>query len=661
MLDPIFSLTRCVRVAPGATARVAFWTLVASSRDEVLDLVDQHRDAPAFDRAATLAWTQGQVELHHLGITSEEAMLFQRLAGHILYNDAALRPSSDVLRRRNGGQAALWAHEISGDLPIVLVRIDDADDLGIVRQLLRAFEYWRLKQLNVDLVILNERSSSYEQDLQTALETLSRAGLSRPRIHGEAMRGGVFILRSDIIPAQRAWRCWPRRAPCCSVATAASRSRSTGWSRTLPRVPPPARRSRGRAEESITPAPDVSTLEFFNGLGGFAADGEEYVTILRDGQCTPAPWINVIANPEFGFQVSTDGSGCTWSGNSRENRLTPWSNDPVEDRSGEVLYVRDDDTGALFGPTALPVRHATGTYVARHGRGYSRFEHTRHGIALDLLQFVPDDESVKVSRLRIRNLSARTRHLTVTAYVGMGARYVRAAPPRPMWQPRWILSPAACSRATCAAVTTPRVAFTDLGGRQTSWTGNRMEFIGRNGSLERPAALAAGRDAIGPYRRRTRSLRRIADVLYAGRATPQSNWCGCWVRRATASDAQAMIERWRGADIDAALQSVREEWSEVLDAVTVQTPDRVVRYHDERLVAVSDARLSPVGPQRVLPGERRVRLPRPVAGHHGAHRVQARPGARAAIARGGPAIRRGRRAALVAAPNRSRGTYACLR
>ena len=183
VLDPIFSLTRCVRLAPGATARVAFWTLVAPSREEALDLVDQHRDVPAFDRAVTLAWTQGQVELHHLGIAPDEAMLFQRLAGHLLYNDPALRPSSDVLRRRNGGQQALWAHGISGDLPIVLIRIDDTDDLGIVRQLLRAFEYWRLKQLNVDVVILNERSSSYVQDLQSALESLTRAGLSLSLIH----------------------------------------------------------------------------------------------------------------------------------------------------------------------------------------------------------------------------------------------------------------------------------------------------------------------------------------------------------------------------------------------------------------------------------------------------------------------------------------------
>ena len=571
VLDPIFSLTRCLRLAPGATARVAFWTLVAPSRDAVLDLVDQHRDVPAFDRAATLAWTQGQVELHHLGIASEEAMLFQRLAGHLLYNDAVLRPSSAVLRRRNGGLPALWAHGISGDLPIVLVRIDDADDLGIVRQLLRAFEYWRLKQLNVDIVILNERSSSYVQDLQTALETLARAGLSRPRIHGEAARGGVFILRSDIIPSET-------RLALLAAARAVLLSRHGSLAEQLdrleqdaPSVPPWAPVARSRPDSASAP-PDVPTLEFFNGLGGFTADGEEYVTILTDGQCTPAPWINVVANAGFGFQVSTDGSGCTWSGNSRENRLTPWSNDPVGDRSGEVIYVRDEDTGALWGPTALPLRHATGSYVARHGRGYSRFEHARHGIALELLQFVPTDAPVKISRLTIRNLSGRTRHLTVTAYV------------------EWVLG---TSRSTTAQFVATEidpvtggmlarnlwsgpdagVAFTDLGGRQTSWTGNRMDFIGRNGTLERPAALAKGAILSG----RTGAGLDPCGVLQTSVALPaDSSMEVVWLlgEAATTLDAQAMIEFWRRADLDVALHSVRESWNKVLDTATVQTPDR---------------------------------------------------------------------------------------
>ena len=234
-------------------------------------------------------------------------------------------------------------------------------------------------------------------------------------------------------------------------------------------------------------------LEFFNGLGGFADGGREYVTILGPGQSTPAPWINVVANPAFGFQVATEGGGYTWSVNSRENQLTPWSNDPVSDRSGEAFYLRDDDTGDLWSPTALPIRDEAATYVARHGRGYSRFEHAAHGIATSLLQYVPIDDPIKISRLELRNTSDRTRHLSVTAYV------------------EWVLGPS--RTASVPFVTTEidpgtgamfarnpwnaafgsRVAFADLGGRQTDWTGDRREFIGRNGTLADPAALAMRR------------------------------------------------------------------------------------------------------------------------------------------------------------------------
>ena len=194
VLDPVFALRRRVRIQPGETVRIAFWTVVASSRADVLDLVDKHHDANAFERAATLAWTQAQVQLRHLGIDADEASLFQRLAGHVLYADPSMRPSSEVIRRGGGGPAALWAQGISGDIPIVLVRIDDIEDIAIVGQLLRAHEYWRMKQLAVDLVILNERASSYVQDLQIALETAVRT--SQSRIPGRSGRSAWLRIRS---------------------------------------------------------------------------------------------------------------------------------------------------------------------------------------------------------------------------------------------------------------------------------------------------------------------------------------------------------------------------------------------------------------------------------------------------------------------------------
>ncbi len=378
VLDPIFALRRRVRIAPGAVARISFWTMAASTRETLLDIVDKHRDAAAFSRATTLAWTQAQVQLHHLGVTAGEASLFQRLASPVIYANATLRPPSPTILAGSGAQSGLWAQGISGDLPIVLLRINDADDLDVARELLQAHEYWRMKRLAVDLVILNERQSSYVQDLQIALETLIRARQMRPRLPGEDSGGAAFVLRSDLIPAETS-------ALLASIARVVIVAQRGGLLEQLERIVETARPSSVRAKRRIERAPRPASplaekLEFFNGLGGFARDGQDYVTILGPGQATPAPWINVVANESFGFQAATEGGGYTWSVNSRENQLTPWSNDPVSDRSGEAFFLRDDDTGDFWSPTALPIRLEEATYVARFGRGYCRFEHTSHDI-----------------------------------------------------------------------------------------------------------------------------------------------------------------------------------------------------------------------------------------------------------------------------------------
>ena len=352
VLDPIFSIRRRVRIPPGATVRLSFWTLLAHSRDEVISLADKHHDVAAFERAATLAWTQAQVQLHHLGITPDEAHLFQRLANRVMYSDPTLRPSAEILKRNDLGPSALWAHGISGDLPIVLCRIDEAEHLETVRQLIRAHYYWRMKQLAVDLVIVNERSTSYVQDLQTALESVVRVSQSRLTSEKDGAPGTVFLLRADLLSAEV-------RNLLQTVARVVIVSRRGGLAEQVkrlieiaPAAEPPQLKPRSGSPPEFAAPPQ---LEFFNGIGGFDKDGREYVTVLDGDQTTPAPWVNVIANPSFGFQVSAEGSGYTWSVNSRENQLTPRSNDPVSDSPGEAIYVRDQDSGEVWTATALPV------------------------------------------------------------------------------------------------------------------------------------------------------------------------------------------------------------------------------------------------------------------------------------------------------------------
>ncbi len=569
VLDPVFVLRRRVRLAPGASARIDFWTVAAESRESLLDAVDKTNDISAFERAVTLAWTQSQVQLHHLRIDRDEASEFQRLAGHLIYAGPSLRPSSDAIKRGAGPQSGLWPQSISGDLPIVLLRIEDVEDIRIVHQLLQAMEYWRTLRLEVDLVILNERPSSYIQDLQEALENMLRTRQASPSPSGGGVTGQVSVLRADLVPPET-------RALLVSVARVRLAGNAGGLAEQLNRIAesaPPAREARNPSslgsQPKIAPRPQ---LEYFNGIGGFAEEGSEYVIALGAGQSPPAPWINVIANPGFGFQVSAEGSGFTWSVNSREHQLTPWSNDPVSDRPGEVIYLRDEDSGELWCPTALPIRDDLGVYVARHGWGCSRFEHETSGIRSELLVYVPVSDPIKIARLKLRNNSDRARRLSVTAFVEwvLGASRAVSAP---FVSTEIDASGAMFARNPWNAAFAGRVAFLDLAGRQTRWTGDRREFIGRNGSLADPAGLAGTTGLSGTVGAGLDPCGAMATVveLPPGAETEIVILLG---DAEGPEQAGALIARYREADLDAVLAEVRKQWDDLLGAVRVKTPDR---------------------------------------------------------------------------------------
>ncbi len=571
VLDPIFALRRRVHLLPGSTVRIAFWTMAADSRANVVDIVDKTNDISAFDRAATLAWTKAQVQLHHLGVDRAEASLFQQLAGHIVYAAPALRPSSETILRGAGSQPALWSLGISGDLPIILFRISNIEDIRVARQILQAMEYWRNKRLEIDLVIINERTPSYVQDLQNEMENLVRTNQDRTSVAKNVAGGQIFILRADIVPIDAI-------ALVQSVARVVLRAERGDLAEQLKHISTAEGTSRvvrePRVHARLQPvAVPPQQLEYFNGLGGFANGGKEYVTILGPGQTTPAPWINVVSNVDFGFQMSVEGAGFTWSVNSREHQLTSWSNDPVTDRPSEAIYLRDEETDDLWCPTASPIRDDTAAYIATHGWGYSRFEHEAHGIASGLLVYVPLGDPVKISRLKLRNTSTRRRRLAVTIYVEWTLGAFRATSAPFISTEIDPTSGALFARNLWNAAFGSRVAFLDMGGRQMNWTADRREFIGRNGCLADPAALArdaklsgatgAGRDPCG-------ALQTVIEIapgedveilLLLGDATDP--------RAAT-----ALIAHYRQADLDAVLNDVRDHWENVLQTVQVKTPDR---------------------------------------------------------------------------------------
>jgi cyclic beta-1,2-glucan synthetase len=578
VLDPIFALRRRVRVPAGGSVRVTFWTMLAASAEDLLPVVERHRDPSAFDRADTLAWTHGQVQLHHLGISPAAARDFQRLAGFLISGDPRLRPAAAQIAAGAGPQSGLWQHGISGDLPILLVRIDDPHDIAQVHQALVAQEYWRMRRFAVDLVILNDRTSSYVQDLQIAIDSARRSVATRaaadPGLAGTAA-GGVHVLRADLMTAGAV----DQIVSVARVVLMAARGSLAAQLDRLGDTGPAARMQptfvlpRPSAQDAAAAEPAVERLEFFNGTGGFAKDGREYVTVLDGGSTTPAPWINILANEGFGCHVSAEGTGTVWSGNSRENLLTPRSNDPVTDAPGDAIYLRDLDSGILWTPTALPMR-GPGRYVARHGFGYSSLEHSGHGIHARLVQFVPPDDPVRITRVTLRNTSGRRRRIAVTAYAewvlgtsrsATAAHVITAIDPQ---------TGAILAHNPFATAFPGRTAFADLGPDVTSRSADRRSILGPLGRMSNPMGLreAALNGRCGAALDPCAALQQVV-VLEPGAEVHLLALLG-----QTDSDeaARALITRLRATDMDALQARVQAGWADLLGAVQVTSPDRAM-------------------------------------------------------------------------------------
>jgi cyclic beta-1,2-glucan synthetase len=570
VLDPVWSLRARARIEPGATAHVTFTTAIADSREAALALADKYHAASVFEPAASQARTRAQVELSRLQVDVEDARLYQRLAGLLIYLHPALRPRPQVLQLNEKTQSALWAYGISGDLPILVVRIADARDLPLVGQALHAHEYLRAKRFAFDLVILNDRPPPDAQSLQEALLDLVWTSNHLPSLDKS---GGVFLRRSDSLPdADRILLHTVARA--VFVTERGTLEEQLERPIVEPELPPTfvPRWSSRRYAEPTTPALD---LEHFNGLGGFTPDGREYVITLGEGQWTPAPWLNVIANEkEFGFQISESGAGFTWSVNSRENRLTPWTNDAVSDAPGEVIYLRDEDTGSLWTPTPLPIREAA-PYTIRHGRGYTAFEHTSHGIGQELLAFAPVDAPVKISRLRLRNLTERARRLSVTSYHELVLGVAREASAPFVVTEVDRSTGAIFARNSYNNEFAGRVAFAAVHGAAVgdqTVTCDRREFLGSNGTVARPAALSrerlSGRAGAG--------LDPCAGIRCEIELAPgeSRDLFVLFGEAETREAAQSIVTRFEDAGAaEEALLRVVAHWDNLLGAIEVKTPD----------------------------------------------------------------------------------------
>ncbi len=567
VLDPSLSIRRTVRLEPQQSARITLVTGGAAARDRILGLVEKYQDQSIADRVFELAWTHGLVTLRHINTTEPEAQLFGRLAGALLYSHPLRRANNATLLQNRRGQRNLWSFGISGDLPIVLVRATKAERMDFVGQLITAHAYWRLKGLAVDLVILNEDDSVYRQSLYDQI-----MGLIASRIESHMLDkpGGIFVRRADQLSLED-------HILLQSVARIILSDEDGTLAEQLARRPrvdfmPPALFVTRKRSPNETPAeiPDRD-LQFFNGLGGFARDGREYVSILRPGKMSPAPWVNVIGNPNFGTLISETGGSYTWKENCHEYRLTPWHNDPVSDPSGEAFYIRDEQTGHYWSPTPLPAR-SDSPYVVRHGFGYTVFEVTEDGINSEMWTYVATDAPVKFVRIILRNQSGRERNLSLTGYWEWVLGELRSKNLMHIVTEMDPRTGAMFAHNSYNADFSGYTAFVAATEPIHSYTGSRTEFIGRNGSLSQPAALGrqrlSGKAGVGPdpcAALRVELLlepdeqREVVFKLGAGR---------------TRDEAITHLQGFKSLDACRdAIFMVRAYWNDALGAVQVETPD----------------------------------------------------------------------------------------
>jgi cyclic beta-1,2-glucan synthetase len=568
VLDPIVSIRCRITLGTEETAVINIVTGMGETRDAVLNLVEKYQDRRLADRVFDLAWTHSDIFLRQINATEADAQLYGSLAGSMIYANAALRADASVIIKNHRGQSGLWGYAISGDLPILLLRIEDPSNIDLVRQLVQAHTYWRLKGLAVDLVIWNEDHAGYRQLLHDQIMGLIAAGVGTSVTD---QPGGIFIRPADQISNEERilLQTVARAVVTDSRGMLADQiNRRQIAEVKMPRLMP-SRTQRGTLP-AVTALPRHDLL-FFNGLGGFTPDGREYIITTTHNQVTPAPWVNVLANEHFGTVISESGSAYTWDENAHEFRLTPWYNDPVSDKSGEAFYLRDEERGHFWSPMPLPSRGAT-PYVTRHGFGYTVFEHMERGIRSEVWVYVAMDASIKFTVLKVRNESDRSRRLSATGYAEWVLGDLQSKYAMHVVTEIDPVSGAIFARNPYNTEFPDRTAFFDVDEALRTVSGDRTEFLGRNGSLCSPAAMTrlrlSGRvgAALDPC-----AAIQIYFELAAGQEREIVFRLG--VGR-DAEDAGNLVQHFRGsAAAHNALEEVWQYWQHTLGAVNVETPD----------------------------------------------------------------------------------------
>ncbi len=568
VLDPIVAIRYRIRLKPEQTVAFDLIFGIAETREGCEGLLRKYKDHNLRKRALELSWTHMQVMLRQINATESDALIFDSLASSIIYPHPKFRADSAVIQSNSRGQSSLWSHSVSGDLPIVLVHVFDPKNLTLVKQLIQAHAYWSLKGLSVDLVIWNEDHGSYRQALQEQILGLITMEGAKPSSYGK--QGNIYVKTADQLS-------YEDRVLFESVARVILHDHKGTLAEQVNQLQKPV--VLPLLMEKVIPQsnmlsslkPISTNLLFFNGLGGFSADGKTYKIILTEKQTTPAPWVNVLANPDFGTVVSDSGSSYTWATNAHEYRITPWKNDPVSDQGGEAFYIRDEDSAYYWSPAPFPVRGRQ-PYVITHGFGFSTFEYEEGGISSNMTIFVDKEFPIKFVILKIKNNTARERKLSATAYFEMILGDLKSKTNLHVVSERDHETGALLFRNKYNSAFTNKVTFALVGGSNQSYTTDRTAFLGRNGNIATPQALGRSKlsGRVGAGLDSCAALQVRVDLL-AGEEREIIFRLGSGENLAAVKDLLVGFQDPRS--VQKALAEVRDYWTETLDAVQVTTPD----------------------------------------------------------------------------------------
>ncbi len=575
VLDPIMSIRHRISLKPNQTATIDLIYGIAETRSICRTMMHKYRDQHLKKRGFELSWTHSQVLLRQINATEADAQLYDRLAASVIYLNPALRADPAVIKNNFRGQSGLWSHSVSGDLPIVLLHIFEQESIELVRQMIQAHAYWRLKGLAVDLVIWNEDHGTYRQVLQDQILGLitMEAGINA----ASSKPGSIFVKSADQISSEDRilFESVARVIIYDNRGTLAEQVNKLSQGRVIA----PFREQKSTEVYDNQNYPQLEfphDLAFFNGTGGFSQSGKSYKIWSPKNKTTPAPWVNVIANPNFGTVVSETGSAYTWAINAHEYRITPWSNDPVSDAGGEAFYIRDEESGHFWSPCPYPSKGET-PYLVTHEFGVTSFEHLHQGISSEMCVFVDTELPIKFILLKIKNQSGKARKLSATGFLEIIMGDLRSKTNMHVISELEPGTGALLFRNRYNSAFAERVTFFKVNTEKPSYTTDRSEFIGRNRNLANPQAMnrnqlsgkvGAGIDPCAALQAKFELLDGAEkDIIFQ---------IG---NEVNTHEAIGLIQNFIDHDhVILSLHHVKNYWQEVLGAVHVHTPDVGVNF-----------------------------------------------------------------------------------